>query len=57
VSPDGSKAAYFVDSKGDEYYTLFFRDLNTGNDLPDVISNTDCQVDGIQQKISLSITY
>lgn len=35
VSPDGSTLAYAVDTVGDETYTIAFRDLNTGRDLPD----------------------
>ncbi|MFO7724726.1 MAG: S9 family peptidase [Oceanipulchritudo sp.] len=35
VSPDGSTLAYAVDTIGDESYTIAFRDLETGKDLPD----------------------
>lgn len=40
VSPDGRLLAYGVDTRGDERYTLRFRDLDTGTDLPDVIDDT-----------------
>ena len=36
-SPDGRLLAYAVDLTGDEVYTLRFRDLETGRDLPDVV--------------------
>ena len=35
VSPDETTLAYAVDTTGDEVYTLRFRDLRTGADLPD----------------------
>ena len=35
VSPDGRLLAYSVDVTGDEVYELRFRDLTTGDDLPD----------------------
>ena len=34
VSPDGRTLAYAVDTKGEELYTLAFRDLESGKDLP-----------------------
>lgn len=34
VSPDGRTLAYAVDTTGDESYSLHFRDLATGRDLP-----------------------
>ncbi|HMF82615.1 MAG TPA: S9 family peptidase [Acidimicrobiia bacterium] len=37
VSPDHSRLAYSVDTSGGERYELRFRDLTTGDDLPDVI--------------------
>ncbi len=37
VSPDHRLAAYTVDTTGDERYTLRVRDLDTGDDLADVI--------------------
>lgn len=40
VSPDGRLLAYAVDLEGDERYTLRVRDLSTGADLDDVISET-----------------
>jgi oligopeptidase B len=39
VTPDHSVLAYAVDFTGGERYTLRFRDLATGNDLPDVVEN------------------
>ena len=36
-SPDGRLLAYAVDVAGDEVYVLRFRDLETGEDLPDVV--------------------
>jgi oligopeptidase B len=38
VSPDGNVLAYSVDVKGDERYTLQFKDLRTGKQYPDRIS-------------------
>lgn len=38
VSPDGNILAYSVDVKGDERYTLQFKDLRTGEHYPDRIS-------------------
>ncbi len=40
VSPDGEVLAYSVDQEGDEVYTLRFRDLRSGADLPDSIGRT-----------------
>jgi oligopeptidase B len=40
VSPDGSRLAYSVDVAGDEVYELRFRDLTTGDDLPDTVPHT-----------------
>lgn len=37
VSPDGNVLAYSVDVKGDERYTLQFKDLRTGEHYPDRI--------------------
>ena len=37
VSPDENLLAYAVDTTGDEVFTLRFRDLRTGEDLPDVV--------------------
>jgi oligopeptidase B len=37
VSPDGDLLAYSFDRTGDEVYTLRFRDLRTGHDLPDEV--------------------
>ena len=39
VSPDGTKVAYLVDFGGREVYTLYVKDLVSGNYLPDVIEN------------------
>ncbi len=38
-SPDGRLLAHAVDVAGDEVYALRFRDLETGQDLPDVIEH------------------
>lgn len=35
VSPDHRFLAYTVDTSGEEYYTLYFKDLKTGKMLPD----------------------
>jgi oligopeptidase B len=37
VSPDGRLLAYAYDTDGDEVYTLRFRDIATGSDLPDIV--------------------
>lgn len=39
VTPDHKVLAYAVDFNGSERYTLRFRDLETGADLPDVVEN------------------
>ncbi|MFM8972556.1 MAG: S9 family peptidase [Actinomycetota bacterium] len=39
LSPDHTVAAYTVDLDGSERYTLRFRDLTTGADLPDVVAD------------------
>lgn len=38
-SPDHCYFAYSIDIKGSEFYTLFIRDLKSGNLLPDCIEN------------------
>lgn len=38
-SPDHKLIAYAVDTAGSEFYTLRFRDIETGRDLPDVIAS------------------
>ena len=40
ISPDERLLAYSLDRTGDEVYTLRFRDLGTGEDLPDVLART-----------------
>jgi oligopeptidase B len=40
VSPDGRLLVYSVDTRGDEVYTLRFRDLTTLTDLPDTAPRT-----------------
>ena len=40
VSPDEDLLAYSLDTSGDEVFTLRFRDLRTGEDLPDVVEGT-----------------
>ena len=40
VSPDESLLAYSTDTDGDEVYRLRFRDLRTGEDLPDEVPRT-----------------
>lgn len=40
VSPDGRLVAYSVDTVGDEVYALRFRDLQTGEDLPEEVPRT-----------------
>ena len=40
VSPDGRLLAYSFDHDGDEVYDLRFRDLGTGEDLPDLVTHT-----------------
>ncbi len=37
VSPDGRRAAYSIDTEGDERYHLYFVDLLTGDLLPDEV--------------------
>ncbi len=40
VSPDGWMLAYSTDTTGGEQYTMRFRDLRTGRELPDTIAGT-----------------
>ena len=40
VSLDGTRMLWAVDTEGDERYTLFVKDLTTGERLPDVIEGT-----------------
>ena len=40
-SPDHRLAAYAVDVNGSEIFTIRFCDLNSGDDLPDVITDTN----------------
>ncbi len=40
VAPDEDLLAYSVDTSGDEVFTLRFRDLRTGEDLPDMVEGT-----------------
>ena len=40
VSPDGNKLAYSVDVDGNEVYTIYIKDLQTGALYPETISNT-----------------
>lgn len=40
VSPDEGVLAYNVDTTGDEVFQLRFRDLATGQDLPDLVART-----------------
>ena len=40
VSPDAERLAYAVDHNGSERFTLRFRDLRTGEDLPDQVPDT-----------------
>ena len=39
-SPDHTLLAYSIDTAGDEDFTIFFKDLRTGERLPDRIRNT-----------------
>ena len=39
-SPDHNLLAYSIDTEGDEDFTIFFKDLRTGEFLPDRIQNT-----------------
>lgn len=39
-SPDHNLIAYAVDEQGSEFYTIKFKNLETGEDLPDAIENT-----------------
>ncbi|MBN2485955.1 MAG: S9 family peptidase [Bacteroidales bacterium] len=40
VSPDNKMAAYGVDTRGNRIYTIFFKNLETGEILPGTIKNT-----------------
>jgi len=45
ISPNHQLLAYSVDTSGDESYTLYVKDLTTGQLLPDEILNTDYSVE------------
>jgi oligopeptidase B len=40
ISPDQARLAYLLDTEGGETYTLYIKDLTTGELLPDTIPNT-----------------
>jgi oligopeptidase B len=44
VSPDDQLLAYADDAVGRRQYTLRFRDLRSGHDLPDIIANVEAAV-------------
>ena len=44
VSPDGLRLAYAVDTVGRRRYTIRFSDLDTGDDLPDLIPDVTANV-------------
>lgn len=43
-SPDHKLLAWSYDDKGSEYFTIRVRDIATGKDLPDVVTDTDGDV-------------
>ncbi|KAJ3138135.1 hypothetical protein HDU90_001618 [Geranomyces variabilis] len=45
VSPDHSILAYSIDIKGDEIYTIVFKDLKTGKDLPDTVKGASSEAE------------
>ncbi|KXS21376.1 oligopeptidase B [Gonapodya prolifera JEL478] len=42
--PTNKILAYALDTSGNEYYDVYFRDLSTGKDLPDVLRQVDSGV-------------
>ncbi|MBZ0201542.1 MAG: S9 family peptidase [Ignavibacteria bacterium] len=40
ISPDNKIMCYLVDTHGSHYYTMYFKDLSTGELLPDILHNT-----------------
>ncbi|MET0546587.1 MAG: S9 family peptidase [Caulobacterales bacterium] len=56
-SPDHRIAAYAVDDKGSEYYTIRFRDLSTGKDLPDVIESAQGDLVWAEDSKTILWTY
>ncbi len=54
-SPDHALLAYSADETGSETYTMHFRDLATGKDLPDVITGT--QGDAVWANDSKTVFY
>lgn len=40
ISPDHTRLAYLLDTEGSETYTLYIKDLQTGDLLPEAIPNT-----------------
>ncbi len=55
VSPDEDLLAYSIDTAGDEVFELCFRDLRTGEDLPDRVSR--CYFSGAWSADSRSFFY
>jgi len=56
ISPDHHLLAYSIDTSGSEQYTIYLKDLNTGELLPDIIKNTYYSFEWINDKIFLYTT-
>ena len=56
MSPDGDWLAYSTDFDGDERYTVRFRNLRTGEELPDEIVDTGVQLGLVDATLRCSST-
>ena len=53
ISPNGRFLAYSVDTTGNEHYTLKFKDLAAGQDLPQLIENTAPNAEWAEDNVTL----
>ncbi|MFX1283398.1 MAG: S9 family peptidase [Promethearchaeota archaeon] len=56
ISPNHQLLAYSVDNNGSEQYTIYLKDLNTGELLPDMIKNTYYSLEWINNETFLYTT-
>ncbi len=53
VSPNGRFLAYSIDTSGNEHYSLKFKDLATGQTLPQIIENTAPNAEWAEDNVTL----
>ena len=53
VSPSGRFLAYSIDTTGNEHYTLKFKDLDSGQELPQLIENTAPNAEWAEDDVTL----